>query len=127
MKLKLDENLGQKAIKQFHQAGFDVITVAEQDMRGSSDEALIEVCRSEQRCLVTLDMGFANPLFYQPADYAGIAVIRLPKEQSMNDLLLALNTLINSLKKRAIKGQLWIVYKDRIRQYQPDNKTNLNE
>jgi uncharacterized protein with PIN domain len=124
VKLKLDENLGQSALKQLRQAGFDVATVTEQSMQGSSDQNLIEVCLKESRCLVTLDMGFANPLFYQPVAYAGIVVIRLSKEQLLEDLLSAINTLIKGLKKKTIKGQLWIVRKDRIRQYQPDSKSN---
>ncbi len=124
MKLKLDENLGQSTAEQLRQAGFDVATVAEQNMRGSSDDVLIEVCRSEHRCLVTLDMGFANPQSYQPTNYIGIAVIRLPKRQLSEYLMSAVNTLINGLMIRTIKGQLWIVHNKRIRQYQPDNKSN---
>ncbi|NQU05129.1 MAG: DUF5615 family PIN-like protein, partial [Calditrichaeota bacterium] len=123
MKLKLDENLGQSTAKQLHQAGFDVTTVAEQNMRGSSDDVLIEVFRSEHRCLVTLDMGFANPLLYEPTNYAGIAVIRLPKGQLSEDILLAINTLINGLKIKTIKGQLWVIHRNRIRQYKHDNKS----
>ena len=123
MKLKLDENLGQSAAELLHQAGFDVTTVSEQNIRGSSDDVLIELCRSEHRCLVTLDMGFANPLRYNPTNYAGIAVIRLSKEQLLVDLLSALKTMIDGLKKKTIIGQLWIVRKDRIRQYQPNVKS----
>lgn len=124
MKLKLDENLGQSTAKQLLEAGFDVTTVAEQNMRGSSDDVLIEVCRSEHRCLVTLDMGFANPFLFQPANYAGIAVIRLPKGQLSEDLLSAINTLINGLRTKTIEGQLWVIHKNRIRQYKHDDKSN---
>lgn len=124
MKLKLDENLGRSVVEQLCQAGFDVTTVAEQNMRGAADDLLIEVCKSEQRCLVTLDKGYANPLQYRPTEYAGLVVIRLPRRQLFADLQSAVKILISGMKKRAVNGQLWIVLKDRIRQYQPDNMQN---
>jgi len=124
MKLKLDENIGTNIAGLFQAAGFDAVTVNAQNMRGSLDNILIDCCRSEYRCLVTLDLGFANPITYPPQNYAGIAVIRLPKGQSMDDLMLSVSTLMIGLKKSDIAGQLWIVQNGRIRQYQPDDKSN---
>jgi len=43
---------------------------------------VIEAARKEQRCLVTLDLEFGNPLLYRAADYHGIAVLRLPTKPS---------------------------------------------
>ena len=120
MKLKLDENLGQSVIEQLRQDDYDVTSVAEQDMKGSPDDMLIEVCRLEQRCILTLDMGFANPLLYNPDKYAGIAVLRLPKRQTLNDLHSAVETLIKGLRENPIEGQLWIIRKGSIRQYKPN-------
>ena len=125
MKLKIDENLGQSITEQLLQAGFDVTTVVEQDMRGARDDDLIEACRKEQRCIVTLDMGFANPLSYEPKKYSGIAVIKLPKGQLAIDLLSTVKKLVDGLRGRSINGQLWIVHKNRIRQYKPDDKLEL--
>ena len=77
MKLKLDENLGQVALAVFCQHGHEMSTVPEQGLSSASDRTLIETCRAQQRCLVTLDLDFANPLLFRPSDYAGIAVLRL--------------------------------------------------
>jgi hypothetical protein len=41
------------------------------------------VCRFEQRCLVTLDLDFADTIRFQPVQGAGIAVIRLPRNPSL--------------------------------------------
>ena len=121
MRLKLDENLGHSVEKQFTKAGLDVTTVAGQDMCGSSDNVLIKKCKSEGRCIVTLDMGFANPINYPPKKYASIVAIRLSKNQSPEDIQLAVDILAQTLLHKSVDGQLWVIQRDRIRQYHPEN------
>lgn len=71
MKLKLDENLGLESKQILVSFGYDVSTVKEQNMCSSTDQNLAAVCRSEKRCLVTLDLDFANPLLFKHSDYFG--------------------------------------------------------
>ena len=121
MKFKLDENLGRSAAELLRLAGHEVATVAEQELWGTPDRELIEICLTERRCLVTLDMDFGNPLLFDPSDYAGIAVLRLPPRQSMEVLLDTIHTLIGGIANETIAGRLWIVQKGRIRAYQPED------
>ena len=120
MKLKLDENLGTRGAELFHQAGHHISTVAQQGLCSTTDKKLLEVCRTEKRCLVTLDLEFGNPLVFRPEDYAGIAVLRLPSPPMPDDLFDALSTLITGLAQKEIAGQLWIVQRGKIREYQPE-------
>jgi len=67
MKLKLDENLGSRGAEILHEAGHDVSTVSLQKLGSTADRKLIEICRTEGRALVTLDLDFGNPFRYEPS------------------------------------------------------------
>ncbi len=118
MKLKLDENLGVRGQRILKGAGHDVCTVAEQSLQQVEDRRLIAHCQAEGRCLVTLDLDFANPLLFLPSQYSGIAVLRLPNKPSAADLARAIETLTTALGKESIEGRLWIVESGRVRIYQ---------
>jgi hypothetical protein len=120
LKLKLDENLGTRCDQLLRSLGHDPCTVAAQNLQGSHDRELIARCREDERYLVTLDMDFANPFGFKPADYHGIAVLRLPPQPDFADLAVAVETLGQALLTADIRGALWIVQSHRIRVYQPD-------
>lgn len=120
MQFKLDENLTQKAAQLFREAGHDTSTVKEQGLCSASDHQVINICQNEKRCLVTLDLDFANPLIFDPAKYSGIAVLRLPPRPEFLDLIEIVQTLLQGLVQDSIQGKLWIVQKEKIRQYQPN-------
>ena len=117
MKIKLDENLGNRGAEILRAAGYSVTTVVEEGLSSASDDRLIEVCRSEGKCLVTLDLDFGNPLRFDPLRYSGIVVLRLPLECTAGDLLDAIRTLAIGLADSAVAGKLWIVQRGRIREY----------
>jgi predicted nuclease of predicted toxin-antitoxin system len=103
MKIKLDENLGRRCSEMLRSAGFDVTTVAEQGLCSTNDHFLIEACQKEERCLVTLDVDFGNPLIFRPPDFAGIVVLRLPSKATPEDLISALGTMIGACAKPTSK------------------------
>ena len=119
MRIKLDENFGRRGVEVLRTAGHDASTVIEQGLNGASDQELLQTCTAEKRCLVSLDLDFSNPINFNPKDYAGIAVFRLPHPFSYPNLIRTPETFTRALAQEEIEGQLWIVELERIRKYQP--------
>jgi predicted nuclease of predicted toxin-antitoxin system len=113
--LKLDANLPLEAAASLRQAGLDVATVLEEHLGGRPDTDVARVCRSERRALVTLDVDFANIDAYPPADYPGIVVLRLARQDKQH-ILNVLGALVSHLAPGDLAGRLWIVEEARIRE-----------
>jgi len=120
MQFKLDENLGNRGQERLREAGYDVMTVREQCLCGRPDSHVIDVCAEEKRCLITLDLDFADTLTYPPEQYAGIILLRLPRKPMLSDIDISINTVIEALNRGAdITGKLWVVRQKTIRQFTP--------
>ena len=127
MNIKLDENLGSLRIATWLRiAGHDVATVREQGLTSTPDNQLIDICRSEGRCLVTSDRGFGNRMRYNPSDYAGIIVIRLSSHSTFEDWHEAIEILILGLNRAEVVGKLWIIQHKNIKEYQPIEQEETN-
>ena len=124
MKWKLDENLGSRTVHLFLKAGHDAQTVLQEELSGASDETLFEVCVREDRCLLTLDIDFADVLRFPPHQTAGIAVLRLPKNPSLRLLETVAAGLLQVLVSETIRGRLWIVEPGRLRVHDDTHPTS---
>ena len=122
MRVKLDENLGQRALGAFRTAGHDVSSIPLQALDGAPDEQVFAVCRDEGRVLVTCDLDFANPLVYDPRSGAGVAVLRLPSSPGASDVQALVKVLLTALENHDITGGLWVVRHDRVRVWEPPSE-----
>ena len=121
MKVKLDENLGLRGRRLLEAAGWDVVTVVDQDMCGAQDRALIEVCRAEGRVIVSMDRDFSNTVLFPPRRYQGIVVLRLPEPIRLEEIEGALERLVSAAAGVDLTGVLWIVDHRRIREFKADD------
>jgi predicted nuclease of predicted toxin-antitoxin system len=125
MKFKLDENFGIRTQHIFRSAGYDIKTVWDQGLQGYSDEEIYKICCSEKRCLVTLDLDFADTIRFPPDKTSGIVVIRIPRNPSLPLLERLIHQLMEALKNMRILKGLWIVEIGRIRIHQTENEDNI--
>ena len=120
MKFKLDENFGRRTQTLIRNSGHDVSTVREQDLQGCSDRELSKVCKNEFRCLLTLDLDFADTTQYPPKQTNGIVVIRVPHNPSLNLLEQLIQQFLKLLETEILEEKLWIVEVGRIRIHQSE-------
>jgi len=114
MKIKFDQNMDPRGAVFLRQAGHEVSTVKEQNLTGAQDKVIAEVCQKELRCLVTLDLDFANTFVYPPPEYFGLVVLRHSK-LTANRLLELVRQLSTALLSLVPTHKLWIVEPGRIR------------
>ncbi|MBL8092019.1 MAG: DUF5615 family PIN-like protein [Anaerolineales bacterium] len=114
MKFKIDENLPVDVAKLLKQAGHEADTVHDEGITGADDITISKICKKEKRIIITLDLGFADIRTYPPADFEGIIVLRLIKQDRKYVLGIA-ERLVTALESENLTGKLWIVDEKRIR------------
>ena len=114
MRIKLDENLDARLATLLREAGHDTNTAQEQSLRGIEDKALYELCKVEDRILVSLDLDFSNVLRFPPEGSSGLVVLRGPN-QLFPTMRILVETLIDAFTKESPVGRLWIVEPGRFR------------
>ena len=118
MKIKLDENLAALGKALLEADGHDVMTVYEQQLSGTPDTRIYDVCRDEGRVLVTLDRDFGHTLRYPPEATAGIVVLECQGKQSLAKIAARIRELSVLLREHPIDRELWIVEPGRVRIHQ---------
>lgn len=114
MKFKLDENLSIDLVQIFRSAGHDASSVFEQKLSGEKDDILLDVCRSEHRALVTLDLDFADVRTYPPDQNRGIIVLRLQRQDKLY-IRETISRLLTVFDTESVDRRLLIVDENRVR------------
>ena len=108
MRFKIDENLPAEFVEMLRGASHDAQSVLDEGLGGAPDTRLAEVCRSEQRAIVTLDLDFADIRAYPPHEQAGLIVLRV-EDQRKQRLLAVFEKVVAMLETEALAGRLWLV------------------
>lgn len=118
MKIKIDENLGRSVKELLVNAGFDVLSVPDQNISGISDEKLFRLIKEEKRCLITLDKDFSDIVRFNPAGSAGLVVLRISGRITFDSLSKTIANFIEYCKQELPTDNIWIVEPDKIRIHQ---------
>ena len=108
MRFKIDENLPGEITELLGEHGHDALGVIDQQMSGYPDSSVVDVCRIEQRTLVTLDLDFTDIRAYPPELYWGIIVLR-PSVQNRSTFIRLMRLAIPLFDTEPLPGSLWIV------------------
>ena len=114
MRLKLDENLGARDAEWLRAQDHDADTVVDEHLSGATDEHVHAAAASANRCLVTLDLDFSDPIRFPPAQTAGTIVLR-PHVPSVAMIRLLLTEAIAFASTESPDGKICIVEAGRVR------------
>ncbi len=102
MQFKIDENLPVEIAELLIQTGYDAKTVYDQNLKGVKDSHLINICKKENRILVTFDTDFSDINTYPPKKFNGIIVLRLGS-QSKQHVLNIFQRIISNISLEPIR------------------------
>ncbi len=114
MQFKVDENLPVEIPEMLNNAGYDAKSVNDEGLQGIKDTFLIDICKKENRILVTLDTDFSDIRNYSPEDFSGIIVLRL-QAQTKFHVINVFKNIIPLFQKEQVYHRLWIVEESRVR------------
>ena len=114
MRFKVDESLHVEVADLLRTQQHDAFTVFDQGLRGREDRDIADMCRSEGRVLLSVDLDFSNILMFPPENYPGLIVLRLRKKGRLA-VRRVVTRVIDHLSREPLEGRLWIVDEHRIR------------
>ncbi len=114
MQFKIDENLPIEIAELLTNAGHNAKTVNEQQLQGAKDPVLIDVCKSENRVLVTLDTDFSDIRAYPPQEFSGIIVLRVGS-QAKQHVIKVFQSILPIIQREPLTQHLWIMEETKVR------------
>lgn len=119
-KIKLDENFPPTFLTLFQNDLIDASSVYLQNLSGSDDNLIYNVCREEERTLITFDVDFANIIRYPAEETSGIIVCRIRKKIDLAYIRELCVILVKIISENDLNGKLFIVEENRVRIRKPD-------
>lgn len=108
MLIVIDEDIPRSFAQCLQEVGFEVIDIRDKNLRGSTDEKIIEFAIEKNAILLTGDLGFIHPLHLRP-ELKGIVINRLPQNISLSARLQRLRDLLNNIPLASLVDHITIL------------------
>lgn len=108
MKLLADENIAASTIKMLKKRGYDLKDRNDLKFTGKKDEFIINLAKSRNRVIITLDKDFGNIIRHPLRSHSGIILVAI-KNPSPDRVNLYLKKLFKKVEKKKIINSLVIV------------------
>jgi predicted nuclease of predicted toxin-antitoxin system len=116
MRFLVDEDLPRSVAPLIKSYGHEALDVRDLSLRGAKDQQIAAYAQSHQLTLVTGDFDFADIRNYPPKDFAGLVVLRLPRNATAGFILKLMDEFLQQSQVIArLPGRLAIVEPGRVR------------
>jgi len=108
VKIKIDEDLPNKAKEALIERGYPAEGVSEQGMSGWKDHQLWQAIQDEGRYLITADKGFTDIRHYPPGLHGGVMLLR-PDQDGIRPVLQLLDAVLAQYDLNVLVGTITVV------------------
>ena len=115
IRILADENIPAKIIELLEKENFNI----KRAPRGTDDNEIANIAKSENRIIITFDRDFGNILLFPPQQYSGIIFIRI-RPPLINTTFSAILNLLKLVKPEEFKGKLFVLLAHGFRVYPKD-------
>jgi hypothetical protein len=116
MRFLVDADLPRRTVELIRSFGHDAADVRDIGLRAADDVCIAAYAQRHSLCLISGDFGFGDIRNYPPADYAGLVVLRLPRDATAKFILHLAESLLGQPEVLGrLPGRLAIVEAGRVR------------
>ena len=115
MLILIDEDLPRSLAEVLRLLNFEVEDVRDIGLRGKSDEAIFNYAQTIEAVIITGDLGFCDPNRFNLKAHAGIIILRIPNEVSVQTTKDIVYKLLSQIEHTDIAGRIIIIEPDRLR------------
>jgi len=116
MRFLVDGDLPRSTKILLQQYKHEVVDVRDVNLRGAKDYQIAGFARANSLCLLTGDFDFSDVRNYPPSEYAGLVVLKLPKNATASLTIKIVESFLQREEITAkITGKLVIVEPGRVR------------
>jgi len=114
-KFVIDEDIARSTGNLLADAGYEIIDIRDQGLRGAEDEKVFRFAQSEKAILLSGDVGFGNLRKFPLGRHHGILIVHYPNELPVQEINRQLLQALNQLKDADLSKNLTIIEPGKIR------------